>query len=140
MRRWMVAAVIIAGGMRAVAKDPPRIPIAPGVYHEATCPSTDPSRMVQMTRAAAADLGSLPAPDCHPGERMRYLGISGAAAAPSPAAPQPVHVAGYWRQDGTYVPPHERAAPAEAKTVPVTGYWRGGTYVPSYDRAPPRPR
>src|SRR6202008_45790 len=50
-----------------------------GVYHEAGCPSVDTKRMPRMKRGAAEAMGLLPAPDCPPGVRVRYLGVSGAS-------------------------------------------------------------
>jgi hypothetical protein len=50
-------------------------PAFSGVYHEASCPSVDVSRMQRMKRDSAEAVGLLPAPDCHPDVRVRYLGI-----------------------------------------------------------------
>jgi hypothetical protein len=111
MRRWILTFVVLVTGMQAVAADAPSVPSTRGVYHELTCPSVEPSRMVRMPRAAAAALGSLPAMDCHPDARMRYLGISGAETAPPPVPSKPVHVDAYIRRDGTPVSAHDRAAP-----------------------------
>ncbi|HEX9985380.1 MAG TPA: hypothetical protein VGF69_19140 [Thermoanaerobaculia bacterium] len=82
--------------------------------------------MPRLKRAKAEAIGLTPAPDCHPAERMRYLGLSGAwgpaaetasysrgrdSESTSTGEPKTVHVNGYTRADGTYVRPHTRSAP-----------------------------
>jgi hypothetical protein len=109
-------------------------PAFSGVYHEASCPSVDVSRMQRMKRDSAEAVGLLPAPDCHPDVRVRYLGISGASASsPSTDAERAVQVRGYTRADGTSVDSYTRAYPRH-----VNGYARGaGTHVDGYYRSEP---
>lgn len=84
----------------------------PNYYHELTCASVDVTRMTRMSRATAVASGALPAPDCHAGERTRYLGVSGASIPAPNANPAIVHVHGYTRGDGTVVDDYDRSAPA----------------------------
>lgn len=78
-------------------------PAFAGVYHKTTCPNVDRTRMTEMSRVAAETLGSTPAPDCHPVERMQYLGVSWSSPF-APAIPErSEHVSGYTRADGTVV-------------------------------------
>jgi hypothetical protein len=86
-----------------------------GVYHEADCPSVDTKRMVRMKRHAAEVMGLLPAIDCHPDARVRYLGVGPSGPPPSTIEeaerPRTIHVNGYRRADGTWVGDYQRAAP-----------------------------
>jgi hypothetical protein len=114
-------------------------------YHEVDCPSVDTTRMVRMKRHVAEAGGLIPAADCHPDARVRYLGVVGpSGAAPSVAEslidgagrPRTVHVGGYRRANGTWVDDYLRAPP---QTVHVGGYRRAnGTWVDDYLRAPPQ--
>ncbi|HKR63077.1 MAG TPA: hypothetical protein VJZ00_05040 [Thermoanaerobaculia bacterium] len=88
-----------------------------GMYHEANCPTVDPQRMTRMKRGAAEAIGLIPAPDCQPGARFRYLGTSSggyspytAAAANSTDSPTAVHVRAHMR-DGSYVHEYDRSRP-----------------------------
>jgi hypothetical protein len=112
-------------------------PAFSGVYHEASCPSVDVSRMQRMKRDSAEAVGLLPAPDCHPHVRVRYLGISGASASsPNTDAERAVQVRGYTRADGTFVDSYTRVFPQH-----VNGYTReDGAHVDDYDRSKPNPR
>ena len=93
----------------------PQAALFTGVYHEAGCPSVDTTRMVRMKRHTAEAKGLLPAIDCHPDARIRYLGAG--PAGPSPSAieeedrPRTIDVSGYTRKDGTIVGGYRRAAP-----------------------------
>jgi hypothetical protein len=86
-----------------------------GVYHEADCPSVDTKRMVRMKRHAAEVMGLLPAIDCHPDARVRYLGVGPSGPSPSTieeeGRPRTNRVRGYTRADGTLVPGYLRAPP-----------------------------
>jgi hypothetical protein len=86
-----------------------------GVYHEAGCPSVDTTRMVRMKRHTAEAKGLLPAIDCHPDARVRYLGVGPSGPSPSSideaSRPRTIDVSGYTRKDGTKVGEHFRAAP-----------------------------
>ncbi|MEA2491588.1 MAG: hypothetical protein QOH21_3380, partial [Acidobacteriota bacterium] len=85
---------------------------APGitsVYHEATCPSVDPTRMSRMKRIVAETTGILPAPDCHPDVRVRYLGeICPPSYDVSVPVQRQIRVSSYTRGDGTFVPEYWR--------------------------------
>lgn len=84
--------------------------LAQGVYHEASCPSVDPQRMIRMKRTVAEASGLLPAPDCHPEVRVRYLGVvEGGAISVTDA--QRVTVRPYTRADGTQVRGYTRSPP-----------------------------
>ena len=85
--------------------------VAQTVYHEAWCPSVDPQRMIRMKRHAAQASGMLPAPDCHPSTRWRYLGLSGAGMGPGTNTERRIHVDAYMKKDGTHVSEHWRPAP-----------------------------
>jgi hypothetical protein len=126
----------------------PETPQVHGVYHEASCPSVDQSRMPRLKRAKAEAIGLTPASDCHPAERMRYLGLSGAwgpaEAAPCVETATTQCVDGYTRSDGTPVAPYSRGRASEStstgeqKTVHVNGYTRAdGTYVRPHTRSAP---
>jgi hypothetical protein len=86
-----------------------------GVYHEAGCPSVDTTRMVRMKRHTAEAKGLLPAIDCHPDARVRYLGVGPPGMAPSTideaGRPRTIDVSGYTRKDGTIVQDYLRAPP-----------------------------
>lgn len=91
-----------------------------GVYHEASCPSVDRTRMIRLKRAFAESIGLLPAVDCHPGVRVRYLGISGAsfdastggsADSPNVNRERAVEVRSYTKSDGTRVEAYTRSGP-----------------------------
>jgi hypothetical protein len=56
-----------------------------GVYHEATCPFVDTTRMVRIKRYIAESMGLYPAFDCHPDARVRYLGVGPSGPSPSRA-------------------------------------------------------
>ncbi|HEX8172221.1 MAG TPA: hypothetical protein VF824_16925 [Thermoanaerobaculia bacterium] len=97
-----------------------------GIYHEAWCPSVDVARMPRLSRTAAVAKGLEPAADCHPEMRVRYLGEvwlppvvtatseRESADAYSRAAPEPmIHIDGYYKDDGTYVKPHDRHWPRQ---------------------------
>jgi hypothetical protein len=91
----------------------PQAALFAGVYHEAGCPSVDPTRMVRMKRHTAEAKGLLPAIDCHPDARIRYLGVGPAGPAPSAIEedrPRTIDVSGYTRKDGTIVGGYRRAA------------------------------
>jgi hypothetical protein len=106
-------------------------------YHEASCPSVDRRSMQRMKRTVAIAMGMLPAPDCHPDARVRYLGISGASW--SALSDARIHVGGYTRADGTQVGPYDRAAPSAPtdERIHVSGYRRAdGTEVAPYERSP----
>ncbi len=93
----------------------PQAALFAGVYHEAGCPSVDTTRMVRMKRHTAEAKGLLPAIDCHPDARVRYLGVGPAGPAPSSIEeadrPRTIHVSRYTRKDGTEIGEHLRAAP-----------------------------
>lgn len=92
-----------------------------GIYHEASCPSADPKTMIRMTRGAAQAQSFIPAPDCHPEARVRYLGVidlpgpmsSSPSGADVSERPKRVHVNAYTRSDGTKVREHVRSAPRD---------------------------
>lgn len=92
----------------------PQAALFAGVYHEAGCPSVDTTRMVRMKRHTAEAKGLLPAIDCHPDARVRYLGVGPAGPAPSSIEetdrPRTRYVNGYTRKDGTKVGGYLRAA------------------------------
>jgi hypothetical protein len=85
-----------------------------GVYHESSCPSVDTTRMKRMKRSTAEAVGLLPAPDCHPNVRVRYLGVSGASPgfpiSPNADTARTIHVGSYTRDDGTQVDEYTRSA------------------------------
>jgi hypothetical protein len=91
----------------------PQAALFTGVYHEAGCPSVDTTRMVRMKRHAAEAKGLLPAIDCHPDARVRYLGVGPPGPSPSSieevGRPRTIHVSGYTRADGTKVEGYFRA-------------------------------
>jgi hypothetical protein len=93
----------------------PQAVLFTGVYHEAGCPSVDTTRMVRMKRHTAEAKGLLPAIDCHPDARVRYLGIGPAGLPPSTideaSRPRTIHVSGYTRADGTIVGGYLRSTP-----------------------------
>ncbi|HEV7763912.1 MAG TPA: hypothetical protein VGQ76_02820 [Thermoanaerobaculia bacterium] len=93
--------LVVAFALSAFAQD---APIA-GVYHEASCPSVDTKRMPRMKRTVAESSGWLPAPDCHPEVRVRFLGRVGnvpTSNVPTTEPCQMVHVNGHWKA-GTWV-------------------------------------
>lgn len=102
MRRLLLLAIALLTTMTALGQ---------AVYHEASCPAVDPQRMTRMKRQAAEARGLLPAPDCHPGLRMRYLGISADGAMFPTTFDNRIHVREYTRDDGTGVREHWRSAP-----------------------------
>jgi hypothetical protein len=61
----------------------PQAALFTGVYHEAGCPSVDTTRMVRMKRHTAEAKGLVPAIDCHPDARVRYLGVGPSGPSPS---------------------------------------------------------
>jgi hypothetical protein len=81
-------------------------------FHEVWCPSVDATWMTRMKRTAAVAQGLAPAPDCHPEQRVVYLGTTWSSGPLPPAEPRRVHVEGYTKKDGTYVQPHDRAHPS----------------------------
>lgn len=84
------------------------------VYHEASCPSVDTTRMLRLKRHLAVASGLVPAADCHPDLRFRYLGTSyGGARAPEETAEQRIHVNSHTKQDGTIVRSHTRSRPRQ---------------------------
>ncbi len=83
------------------------------VYHEAWCPSVDPQRMTRMKRSVAEANGLLPAPDCHPEVRVRYLGPSAGAPVPESTSTARIHVDSYTKADGTHVREHLRNPPTK---------------------------
>ena len=92
----------------------PQAALFAGVYHEPDCPSVDTTRMVRMKRHTAEAKGLLPAIDCHPDARVRYLGVGPTGPAPSSIEedrPRTRYVNGYTRKDGTSVDGYLRAAP-----------------------------
>jgi hypothetical protein len=87
-------------------------PAFSGVYHEASCPAVDRSRMQRMKRHAAEAVGLLPAPDCHPNVSVRYLGTCcPASTVPSGDTAEMIPVGEYTRKDGTVVGAHLRRKP-----------------------------
>lgn len=130
MRRFLAHALVL------FALAPAALAQTISYYHEASCPSVDRRTMTRLKRDAAVALGMLPAPDCHPDARVRYLGISGGGWT---AAIPRVHVNGYDRADGTHVPDYDRRPPSDdaARTQNVNGYDRAdGTHVDDYVRRP----
>ena len=87
------------------------VPALADVYHEPSCPSVDPTRMMEMPRTSAEALGSVPALDCHPIERMRHLGASWSAPMLPAVREEREYVSGYTRADGTYVSGYYRRRP-----------------------------
>lgn len=100
MRRFLAHALVL------FALAPAALAQTISYYHEASCPSVDRRTMTRLKRDAAVALGMLPAPDCHPDVRVRYLGISGALT------PRRIWINEYVRQDGTKVAGHWRSSPA----------------------------
>lgn len=82
-----------------------------GEYHEASCPSVDTKRMVRMKRSLAEATGWIPAIDCHPDARIRYLGVISPTGFTDTASPRTIHVDEYNRSDGTHVREHFRRPP-----------------------------
>jgi hypothetical protein len=82
-------------------------------FHEVWCPSVDTTWMTRVKRTAAVAQGLQPAPDCHPEQRVVYLGtIWSTGPLPSSApAERRVHVDTYTKKDGTHVGEHERSYP-----------------------------
>lgn len=110
MRRWLLAFVLFVAAGAALAGSAPVLTI----YHEADCPSVDVTRMKRMKRAAAETMGLVPAADCHPDARVRYLGVGPAGYAPSQvdvADAKTVRVRSHTRSDGTVVDEHWRRPP-----------------------------
>jgi hypothetical protein len=89
-------------------------PAFSGVYHEASCPSVDATRMKRMTRTTAEAVGLIPAFDCHPGVRVRYLGICCPASSDTSNAERRVEVDEYTKKDGTHVNGYTRSMPHSA--------------------------
>jgi hypothetical protein len=93
----------------------PQAALFTGVYHEAGCPSVDTTRMVRTKRHTAEAKGLLPAIDCHPDARVRYLGVGPAGPSPSTieeaGRPRTVQVGDHTKKDGTEVGGYFRAAP-----------------------------
>jgi hypothetical protein len=87
-------------------------PVAVGMYHEIRCPSVDRTRMTRVKRVAAVEMGLVPAPDCHPDARVRYLGTTWW---PTPSLEsmeeRRVQVRAYDHADGTHVGAHTRSMP-----------------------------
>lgn len=92
---------------------PAQLRTSVGMYHEATCASVDRSRMTRMKRGAAVEMGLIPAPDCHPDARVRYLGTTWwpTSFAEVPTEPESMQVRGYTRHDGTEVGAYTRRRP-----------------------------
>ena len=114
------------------------------VYHEASCPSVDPQRMTRMKRSVAEASGLLPAPDCHPEVRVRYLGIVHGGGSSQSASDGRIPVREYTRSDGTRVREHWRSEPSSSEgtaVVNVRSYTRAdGTQVRGHTLSAPRDR
>jgi hypothetical protein len=93
--------LVIAIAASALSQNAPFM----GVYHEASCPSVDVKLMPRMKRTVADASGWLPAPDCHPEVRVRFLGKVGSVPSNEPC--RMVHVRGHSRA-GTWVDEHWR--------------------------------
>ena len=82
-------------------------------FHEVWCPSVDATWMTRVKRTTAVAQGLLPAPDCHPEQRVVYLGTiwSTGPLPPIEPAERRVHVDAYTKKDGTHVREHDRSYP-----------------------------